>query len=117
MVRADPIPPLYALLALLEDEVDVLRRFDFSDLDAIAQRKADLLDALLAAPPPDPQVLERLRTSARRNATLLQAAGRGVRSARRRLAELRRAAVPQTYDARGQRNGLGPAAGTIERRA
>ena len=117
MVRADPSSSLHALMALLDAEVDVLRRFDFSDLDAIARRKADLLDALVAAPPPDPIALERLRACARRNAILLQAAGRGVRSARRRMAELRRAVAPETYDARGHRYGLGPAAGTIERRS
>jgi flagellar biosynthesis/type III secretory pathway chaperone len=117
MAQADLSSPLNALVALLEAEVEALRRFDFSDLDAIAMRKADLLDALMAAQPPDPKALERLRASAWRNGILLQAAGRGIRSARRRLAELRRASAPETYDALGHRNGLGPATGMIERRA
>ncbi|MBI1217226.1 MAG: hypothetical protein GC186_01655 [Rhodobacteraceae bacterium] len=117
MALVDPGSPLTALMALLETEVDLLRRFDFAHLGALAAQKSALLDALIAAPPPESSALERLRARARRNATLLQAAGRGVRSARRRLADLRRAAAPETYDARGRRNGLGPSTGTMEHRA
>lgn len=117
MAPTDPSPPLFALLALLDVEVEVLRRFEFDSLNALALRKAALLDALIAAPSPGPTALESLRTSAQRNATLLIAASRGVQSARRRLVDLRRAAAPQTYDSRGRRNGLGLAPGTVERRA
>lgn len=57
---------------------------------------------------------ERLQTKARRNARLLQAATRGVKAARLRVAEITCGPTLTTYDARGQRaqiptTGLEPA--------
>jgi hypothetical protein len=61
--------------------------------------------------------LARLRAKADRNARCLEAAGRGLRAAQRRLAEIRAAGQTlQTYDVQGQRQALGGAAQQIARR-
>jgi hypothetical protein len=64
--------------------------------------------------PPDRATAERLHAKAQRNARLLQAASRGVKAARLRVAEITRGPTLTTYDARGQKalvatSGLEPA--------
>jgi hypothetical protein len=52
----------------------------------------------------DAALLAQIRAKAERNAACLMAAGRGVRAAQRRIAEIRDAAQGfSTYDGRGQR--------------
>ncbi|MFN4159288.1 MAG: hypothetical protein ACK4GO_12895 [Gemmobacter sp.] len=69
-----------------------------------------------AGAPPSAQ-LDRLRTKAARNALCLEAAGRGLRAAQRRLAEIRAATIGlQTYDGQGQRRVLTGAAHDLARR-
>jgi hypothetical protein len=51
---------------------------------------------------------ERLRTKAERNARLLEAAKRGVKAARLRVAEIVRGPALTTYDARGQKALIAP---------
>jgi hypothetical protein len=63
---------------------------------------------------PDRATAERLHAKAQRNARLLQAASRGVKAARLRVAEITRGPTLTTYDARGQKaliatSGLEPA--------
>lgn len=109
--------PVEALRQLLSSEAAALQAGDLAALQALAGQKADLLASLAASPPPPAASLERLRAEAGRNAGLLAAAQRGLAAARQRLAELQRAAAPQTYDALGRRRRLGPVAAAVERRA
>lgn len=61
--------------------------------------------------------LARLRAKADRNARCLEAAGRGLRAAQRRLAEIRAAGQGlQTYDGAGQRRTFAAAGQQIARR-
>jgi NADPH-dependent ferric siderophore reductase len=61
--------------------------------------------------------LQRLRAKADRNARCLEAAGRGLRAAQRRLAEIRGAGrALNTYDGTGQRQAIAPAAPQVMRR-
>jgi hypothetical protein len=68
-------------------------------------RLSDALEAEAATPGDvDATELEVIRRKAQRNAACLEAAARGVRSAQRRLAELRGIeGGGATYDARGRR--------------
>ena len=110
--------PIAALAALLEQEFTALRQADFADLDEIATDKEALLGALAAAPAPTAAALDALIVQANRNAACLQAASRGIRAARRRLAELRRAAEGlSTYDRNGRRNDAPAGRGRVEHRA
>lgn len=85
---------------------DLLRRGDLAALpDAAATMESDL--AALAvpgkAPPPETELAE-LRRKLERNAACLLGAARGIRAARRRIAEVRAAATGLgAYDASGQR--------------
>ncbi|OIQ77653.1 hypothetical protein GALL_406500 [mine drainage metagenome] len=107
-----------ALETLLDAELDAIRRGELSALEDLSTRTENLLESLIAGPMPDARTLERLRAKATRNAATLAAASRGVRAARRRLAELFQAAEGlDTYDASGRRNGLGANATKVERRA
>jgi hypothetical protein len=109
--------PISALEELLDTEITAIQSADFTGLDAFADRKEALLAALTSGPAPEPRAIERLRAKARRNAAALDAAGRGLRAAGRRMAELARAGRPETYDAGGRRKGLAPATGKLEHRA
>ena len=107
-----------ALETLLDAEHEAIRRGELSALEGLSRRTEDLLEKLIAGPAPDVEYLERLRAKAARNAATLVAAGRGVRAARRRLAELFQAAEGlDTYDANGRRNGLATNTTQVERRA
>jgi len=60
---------------------------------------------------------ERLRRKAARNATCLQAAARGLRAARRRIAEIRSARDGlQTYDGHGKRTDMPQGTGRLAQR-
>ncbi|MCR8724380.1 hypothetical protein [Frigidibacter sp. ROC022] len=80
------------------------------DLEAVV-RLADRRESLLARVPSlriGRPVLERLRSSAARNAGLLAAAAQGVRSASARVRSLIEGPPPlNTYDMNGQRHQLG----------
>ena len=106
-----------ALHSLLAAEAAALRQGDLSALGPLAGQKAALLATLTAAGAPEARRLARLRAEAARNAGLIAAAQRGLAAACQRLAELQRAAAPQTYDSTGRRSQLGAAAGAVERRA
>jgi hypothetical protein len=55
----------------------------------------------------DRTTTERLRRKADRNSRMLQAAARGVRAARGRLAEIAAQPTLTTYDAKGRRESVG----------
>lgn len=86
------------LEALLDAAADALLA---GDLAALSQLTPQIESAALA--PSDRAAAERLQTKARRNARLLQAATRGVKAARLRVAEITRGPTLTTYDARGQK--------------
>jgi hypothetical protein len=76
------------------------------DLAALARITPAIESASLAAP--DHATATRLAQKARRNARLLDAAGRGVKAARLRLAEITHGPTLSTYDARGHKAQLPP---------
>lgn len=104
------------LAALLDDQADALRAGRVGDLPALAVRMTALVaDGLTRI---DPATARRLRDRVARNASLAQAAEKGLRAARRRLAEV--SGVVQggrTYDGRGQMAAIGPASTCLVRRA
>jgi hypothetical protein len=101
------------LETLLEDMAERVRRADFSTLALLAPQLETALTGLGGAV--DPAAMGRLRRKAEENAQLLEAARRGLRAARRRIEETRRAgAALQTYDGKGRRAEIipgGPTAG------
>lgn len=102
------------LEVLLDDLSASVRAADFAALSRLAPRiEAALTDMQT---PPDIAALRRLKAKADQNASLLDAARRGVRSARLRLDEVRRAAQNlQTYDVKGRRANIAPAGTTAGR--
>lgn len=64
----------------------------------------------------DRPTADRLRAKAERNARLLEAAMRGLKSARHRVAEITRGPTLSTYDARGQIAVIAPLAAEPARR-
>lgn len=93
--------------ALLGDLRDCLLSGRIEQLEAI---EAALSAALPRLAGRDPQTLQQLLALAEANRPLLQAATRGVRAARRRLAEIAAALDGLvTYDHAGQRQSAAPA--------
>lgn len=101
------------LEALLDEVRRRVRAADFSGLAEIAPRLEGALSGLGNLR--DLGLLKRLMAKADENASLLDASRRGLRAARRRVDESRRAAQGlQTYDVKGRRADiapLGPTAG------
>lgn len=91
-----------AALALMDQTYEALRTTNFAVLPGLA----DLLELELqqAAQGFDEGDLRAIRQKAHRNAILLLAAQRGIRAARRRVAEIRTASSGLvTYDRSGKR--------------
>lgn len=99
-------------MALLEDLLDqAAQALLAGNLDDLAALTPQIESADL---PQDRVTAARLQAKAQRNARLLEAATRGVKAARLRVAEITRGHTLTTYDARGQKaqiapQGLGPA--------
>ena len=96
-----------ALEPLLDEMRARVRMADFAALAGLAPE----IEAALAASDRglDAAALQRLKAKADENVTLLDAARRGLRAARRRLEETRRAAQNlQTYDVKGRRADITP---------
>lgn len=90
---------------LLEEERALLLAGRIADLPGLAERKLSVLSGLGGGGgPPD-----RVREMAVNNAGLLEAAGRGIRTALRQIEEARGARETKTYDAHGRINRLGGA--------
>lgn len=105
-----PVPetPAVRLGRSLDRLHDLMRRGDLGALpDAAAGMEADLAALSRAGvAPPTASDLAVIRRKLERNAACLQAAARGIRAARRRIAEVRGAASGLgTYDAAGRRAG------------
>lgn len=80
-------------------------RAEFSAAAAVSSQIEATLDAMTARP--DPPTLHRLKSMAERNNSLIEAARRGIRSARCRVEEVRSAASGiQTYDGGGKRRDI-----------
>lgn len=96
----------------------LLRDGRLDDLkDALADLETRLGAPSMAGPPVTGPALDRLRRKAERNAACLNGAARGLRSARRRITEVRAAATGLgAYDAQGQRLDAAAATARINRR-
>ncbi len=89
-------------LTLLDQAYEAILKSDFAALPEISARLEHALDS--GAARLDEEALRRIRRKADRNAVVLLAAQRGIRSARRRLEEVRSAASGLvTYDRQGKR--------------
>ncbi len=105
--------------ALLRREAEVIRTASFDHLERIKAEKTALTDRLMACDPaPDQMALTALQAQAARNGVLLEAAARGVATARRHLEELHAAALGfSSYDQSGREARIGAArAGEADRR-
>lgn len=96
---------LDALKSVLEAEREVLLRGHVSDIAPLTRQKIALLESL------GPRVGKRgipddIKALANRNAALLEATARGIKSALTRVADIRSAMAPTTYDAKGGRQAL-----------
>lgn len=96
----------------------LLRDGRLDDLkDALTELETRLRAPPVAGPPVTGPVLDRLRRKAERNAACLKGAAQGLRSARRRIVEVRAAATGLgAYDAQGQRVDAAATAARINRR-
>jgi hypothetical protein len=92
-----PLPD--GLDGLLDATRDALLAGDLSALAGLGARVSAEMDRLPAL---DARDAQRLRTKAERNARLLQAAGRGLRAARDRMAEITSGPSLATYDRDGR---------------
>jgi hypothetical protein len=101
-----------SLTGLLERMHIAVRQADFTALPALIIETEALLNTLTLS---DAATLARLKEKARRNAACLTAAARGVRSARRRLDEVRNGTGLVTYDDAGNRKGLDSQGGMAKR--
>ncbi len=106
--------PEEEISARLDEIRNLLRQGRLAELAPVT----DALErAIAAADPIAPEGLRRLGDTARRTATALAAAARGVRAAHRRLAEIR--AIGEgfvSYDAAGRRDDPPAQAGRLTRR-
>ena len=84
---------------VLTDERQLLLDGRIGDLPGLAERKVALLSGL----GPDPSgAPPRIVEMAEANGRLLEAAGRGLKSALRRIEEAKGAGTTRTYDGRGR---------------
>lgn len=97
----DPVSEMEALLDRAHTALLGGNLTDLSPLTAAAERLATGLGRLDAA------TAGRLRDKAERNGQMLQAAARGVRAARSRIAEITAEPALTTYDARGRKDSVG----------
>lgn len=109
-----------ALIDELEDLLDreraLLLAGQVQDLAQLADYKMRLLSKVSARS--GLEGLQKLKAKAERNARLIDAAGRGIKSVSERIAALKAGPRPfSTYGANGDKSVVGGAASTIEKRA
>jgi hypothetical protein len=92
-------------MASLEDLLDAAAEALLTGNLATLSRLTPQIESISVSPQ-DQATAERLHAKAQRNARLLQAATRGVKAARLRVAEITRGPTLTTYDARGQKSQL-----------
>ncbi len=96
----------HELEAALDNAFAALRRGDLTELAATCAMTETILANLHIT---DRATATRLRSKAERNAACLLAAARGVRAARRRLADVGPGTRMTTYDAQGRSSAIGDA--------
>lgn len=102
---------------LLDEERRALMDGDLAALAGLVERK-EALAHLLSGSDVSRERLAVLKVKAERNAELLAASARGVRTVIRRIGEIRDANGPlRTYGRDGMQQTLGTAAGSLEKRA
>jgi hypothetical protein len=92
------------LETLLDQTREALLSGDLAALSGLDDQIAAALDKL---PVLGTDAARRVQRKAERNAKLLQAAGRGLRAARDRMAEIASGPSLATYDAQGRKAALG----------
>ena len=111
---ADPVTDLETLL---QDLHSALRLGEFGHLGELTRSIEAAVQGLSGAALSE-TAARHLRDLATRNAACLEGAERGIRAARRRLAEIRAVqAGTRTYDDQGRSQLIAPAAGRLARRA
>lgn len=115
---ANPEPQITrALDQLLETEYKSIRDGAYDALPKILAEKERMLERLMRERV-DPGLLVLLRGKIARNATLLSAASRGIRSAIQRLDIIKNGPLPlTTYGPQGAITSMGPKRLTMERKA
>ncbi|MEO0388855.1 MAG: hypothetical protein AAF281_15265 [Pseudomonadota bacterium] len=113
---------LTALLRQLDRQRALLLAGRIEDVareaEGLEKLAGDLERLLGKANPEMAAALEPVRRAARRNLAMLDAAKRGIGTARARLAEIRaKRGTLNTYSAAGQRLALGTAVPTLEKRS
>ncbi len=118
-MATDTAKILRDLHALLSREAEVIRSAAFDRLAGLEIEKSALADRLVACDPgPSAAELTELQAVAARNGVLLEAASRGVASARQQLEEIRVTARGfSSYDRAGREEhiGAGPASAADRR--
>lgn len=104
------------MMRLLERERAMLIAGNIDGAVKLTSAKDKLAEKLMAALP-DEEAVAAIRDSAERNRRLIDAAKRGVESAQRRIASLRRGVGVNTYSASGARNLISRTQGTLHKRA
>lgn len=101
----------------LERERKILRTGQIAGLTTLTEDRAQALSLLNSVRGKGPE-LQRLKANFQRNNSMLSSAAAGLRSAIKRISELRAAAGPiGSYSASGERREIGSNAPTIERKA
>ena len=104
------------LADLLEREHDMLLEGRITDLGRLTQEKTRLIEQVTTTR--DHRGLAKVRGLAKRNARMLEAAGKGIQSVKQRIASLREGPKPlSTYGADGQKSTVGRTQSSLERRA
>lgn len=104
----------------LREKLDgLIARLHAGDIEALEGTAAELEQALALVDPADAAALAAIHARAAEAASLLEAAGRGVRAARWRLAEIRAMGTDGgrlvTYDGKGRRAEEGTALAMMQR--
>lgn len=108
---------LKSVESYIERERRILRSGRISELADLVEDREKAL-ALLDAARGNGPALQRLRSEVHRNNALMEAAASGLRSAIKRISDLRAASGPiGSYSASGQRMEIGSNSPTVERKA
>lgn len=109
---------LRQLLALLDEERNLLLKGDIGAIGSLEAAKLDLAQRLEAEDQPSVEALDKLRRSVERNRRLLEAARKGLKSGADRLREIRKALLRlDTYTRGGNLTNLQQASPNVSRRA
>jgi len=95
------------LNAVLAEEQEILLSGDFARLEALAEKKSQLVEALAATTPEIPEeTCQDIRDRAAHNEALLGSARRGIQAAMSQLREYSSGEHQSTYSREGERQPL-----------